>query len=333
MSAARFGSTCFLIFFDFIFLIFSTSAALPHEHHHDHSHSHQIGEKFPDPWGEPSLCNRTLPSYICNSDFLLTNDEVDNLDDKLWKYSSKASCPCRSCKFGRNGLPVTITLHRDDRFPNERQKIQVIADDIRKKWNYGECGNDLVILMTNSNVVASVGERAREVLKNSRFDAILTNRTAFTRSKYEFLRMLIGEVYTTYNKTLPTSTPDYPEINRTRESGSESINRITELKSSFRPHVHAEPREKKPFIIAEEDDNIEAPRKSDYTRAAVVVVSVLASLIILILLGSLMVWYYRTRTGNIDTGIFYRKAKPEVKNSRVIEATRYKPCHQSEDKS
>ncbi|XP_053203777.1 uncharacterized protein LOC128388413 isoform X2 [Panonychus citri] len=320
---------------------------------------------YPNPWIEPRKCGRTFPSNICDIDKLLTTEQVAKIDRVLWEYGREATCLCDSCGIAGRGLKTLFALMGDadgvlrqdemsERGGGRKLTWQQFTDSLRKKYNPGGCGNDIVVVISPLGGAVSLGEVAKKILEKSFISKLTENDFPKSQNEqYKFIASIMDEILSfDLSKETPVKIPSkfIVSIPPTTMPPNKDENILIAglappLSSSPSPSSSSSPSSSPSsssssgvntwganrYIAAEEDDEFKVPEDNKISSSlAFMIVGSLTVILVSLIALFLIIWYYRTRTGNIEPSTMNVKPATDEKTSSDIKSVKYEPCKTDE---
>ncbi|KAL3238832.1 hypothetical protein MRX96_021862 [Rhipicephalus microplus] len=124
-------------------------------------------DEYPHPLTQPRYCNRYRPSFVCDPDRVMTKKQADALDGIIERIRNETLCICPT-------QPV-------------EEAVRVFAETLRKKWNLGNCDDDILLLISTKDTMSTtlVGPAVSDVFPQEVADQIyLESRGHFSNCNF-----------------------------------------------------------------------------------------------------------------------------------------------------
>ncbi|KAL1443509.1 hypothetical protein MTO96_007420 [Rhipicephalus appendiculatus] len=114
---------------------------------------------IPHPLTQPRYCNRYRPSFVCDPDRVMSKKQADALDGIIERIRNETLCICPTCgKSHARGITLGVAImehvHRANNQPVE-EAVRVFAETLRKKWNLGNCDDDILLLISTKDTMST----------------------------------------------------------------------------------------------------------------------------------------------------------------------------------
>nr|XP_037286801.1 LOW QUALITY PROTEIN: uncharacterized protein LOC119179784 [Rhipicephalus microplus] len=148
-------------------------------------------DEYPHPLTQPRYCNRYRPSFVCDPDRVMTKKQADALDGIIERIRNETLCICPTCsKSHARGITLGVAImehfHRVNNQPVE-EAVRVFAETLRKKWNLGNCDDDILLLISTKDTMSTtlVGPAVSDVFPQEVADQIyLESRGHFSNCNF-----------------------------------------------------------------------------------------------------------------------------------------------------
>ncbi|XP_022239657.1 uncharacterized protein LOC111085433 [Limulus polyphemus] len=125
---------------------------------------------YPNPLTDPQKCNRPQKSFICDPDSILLKYQADRLNEIMIRTQKITVCVCQQCpEQSVGGFTVGVALMKKMFRPYNEPQMKVVfefAENLRKIWKLGHCGNDIIILVATEEKQSNfaIGPKFEEFL-------------------------------------------------------------------------------------------------------------------------------------------------------------------------